>query len=75
MAFDTKASTVDRRKLKHDFANDIYSLKINLDALQMLRDNPEEFSTLLALMRDTLQTFQQRIESTMALIPDDNPTT
>jgi hypothetical protein len=75
MAADTNASAVDRRKLKHDFANDIYSLKINLEALQMLRDNPEEFSTLLALMRDTLQTFQQRIETTIALIPDDKPAT
>ena len=64
-------SVADVKKLKHDFLNDINSLKLNLEALEMLRDDPQEFAVLLELMRDTVHLFQDRVEFTLQRMSSD----
>lgn len=52
---------LDSRKLRHDFANDISSLKLNIAVLTMLHENPEEFAELTQLMRETVSTLESRL--------------
>ena len=74
MSTHAKLSSEDRRKLKHDFNNDLNSLKLNLDALQIVREDHDQFLELIELMRETLNTLQSRVESTLARTDSSNDT-
>jgi hypothetical protein len=52
---------LDNRQLRHDFANDIGSLKMNVEAIRCVRENPEEFGQLIELMRETISILETRI--------------
>ena len=63
-------TVVDVRNLKHDFLNDINSLKLNLEALELLREDPQEFGVLIELMRDTVRLLQDRVDATLQCMTD-----
>jgi hypothetical protein len=50
------------KQLRHDFLNDINSLRMNLEALNMVREDPDEFVTLTEMMRDTISVLHERVE-------------
>jgi hypothetical protein len=68
MSKDDTSPTAELSKLRHDFANDINCLKMNLDAIHMVRADPEEVSELVRLMECSLQLLQERINATLKLI-------
>ncbi len=70
MNTDSTAADMNPRKLKHDFLNDISSLKMNVEALQLMREEPEEFDELISLMRGTIQLFEDRLDSVLSLRSD-----
>ncbi len=70
MSTDARSAIVDRRKIKHDFMNDLNSLLMTLEALQMVREEPDEFAELVALMQSTINSFVARIDAVLKLIPD-----
>lgn len=61
---------IDRRHLLHDFLNDINSLKMNLEALQIVRDDPDEFTELVDLMHSTIDSHEARFEAALRLLLD-----
>lgn len=60
----------DRRRLLHDFSNDLNSLKMNLEVMQMARDDPDEFAQLVDLMQSTIKCHQARIDAVLKLVLD-----
>lgn len=51
----------DDRQLKHDVANDLYSLRMNVDALNMMRESEPEFSELIQMMHRSLSMLEERL--------------
>lgn len=67
--------TVDHQKLYHDFRNDIVSLKMNLEAIKLSRDEPDTHQELVEMMLDSVKTLDQRIGQTMKLLIDNDSKT
>ncbi|MEZ6089828.1 MAG: hypothetical protein R3C05_17730 [Pirellulaceae bacterium] len=49
----------------HEFKNDLGSLRMNLEAIKLSRDDPDEHQELIELMFDTVSTLENRIAETM----------
>jgi len=56
---------LNSRKLRHDFANDISSLKMNVEVLKLTREDPDEFEQLIELMQGTISTLESRLMHNM----------
>lgn len=72
MPFENSYTASDLKTLTHDFANDINCLKMNLQTLEMMRDDAELHAKLIQLMNDSVDILQQRIRSTLILISNQN---
>ena len=70
MQTNDPVTTFDQRKLKHDFLNDINSLRMGIEALEMLRDDPVEFAELVDVMRETVKVFEDRLAVTFDILQD-----
>lgn len=68
MIENVKELSLNHRKLRHDFANDIGILKMNVEALRLLRENPEECEDLLQLMQDSINTLEVRLMKVLDLM-------
>lgn len=68
MPYESCPIADELKTLTHDFANDINSLKMNLQILEFSREDAEEHAKLIQVMNDTVATLQQRIEGTFELI-------
>ena len=66
----TRFEQLDCAKLRHDFANDIGSLKLNVETLRIMRENPEDFAELIDIMLGTIRTLEQRINTTILQIAE-----
>lgn len=63
MTQSSDTGPVSAAKIRHDFANDINSLKMNLEALDMAQDDPEQHAALVRLMHDTIDGLHQRLNT------------
>ena len=63
-------ASADCAKLRHDLRNDIGSLKMNLEALRLMRDDANEHAELIELMQGTIKMMQERLEFALKLIAD-----
>lgn len=64
--------SLNRRQLRHDFANDIGSLKLNMEALRLIRDDPAECEELLQIMQGTIHTLENRLSNVLDSLPMDD---
>jgi hypothetical protein len=61
---------LDILKLRHDFANDIGSLKMSVEVLRLVRENPDEFEQLITLMQETVSTLESRLMQSLDAMID-----
>jgi len=71
MQKDKANQEIRLRGFKHDLANDIGILGMNLEALKLMREDKAEFEELASTMRETLQTLEDRLERLFASVTID----
>ncbi len=60
-------------KLRHDFANDIGSLKMNVEVLRLVREKPDEFEQLVELMQETISILEARLTQNLDMMTNRVP--
>lgn len=49
------------RELKHDIGNDLSVIKMGLEAIVSLRENPNEFAEIVGLMRINVDSLRDKV--------------